>query len=67
MNWRKRQEKWIKKIYDLNSAIDKHDLYSRRNCILVHGVKESEVEYTDVFVTETVNELLQEKLADFDI
>ena len=47
--------------------IDRHEQYSRRNCILVHGVKESENEGTDVVVTETLNELLQEKLTDVDI
>ena len=53
-----------KKIHDLNRVIDRHEQYSRRNCILVHGVKESENEDTDVVVTETLNELLQEKITD---
>ena len=56
-----------KKIDDLNRVIDRHEQYSRRNCILVHGVKESENEDTNVVVTETLNELLQEKLTDVDI
>ena len=54
MKWKKRQERW-KKIDDLNRAIDRHEQYSLRNCILVHGVKESENEDTDVVVTETLN------------
>ena len=33
----------------------------------MHGVKESKNEDTDTAVTETLNELLQEKLTDFDI
>ena len=53
-----------KKIDDLNRVIDRHEQNSRRNCILVHGVKESENEDTDVVVTETLNELLQEKITD---
>ena len=53
-----------KKIDDLNTVIDRHEQNSRRNCILVHGVKESENEDTDVVVTETLNELLQEKITD---
>ena len=53
-----------KKIHDLKRVIDRHEQYSRRNCILVHGVKESENEDTDVVVTETLNELLQEKITD---
>ena len=67
MNWKKRQRNMDKKIDDLNRVIDRHGQCSRRNCILVHGVKESENEDTDVVVMETLNELLQEKLTDLDI
>ena len=56
-----------KKINDLNSVIDRQEQYSRRNCILLHGVKETENEDTNTVVTETLNELLQEKLTDIDI
>ena len=55
-----------KKIDDLNRPIDKHEQYFCRNCILVHGVKESENKDTNVVVTEALNELLQEKLTDVD-
>ena len=42
--------------------------YAHRNCILLHDVKESdENEDTNTVVTETLNELLQEKLTDIDI
>ena len=50
--------KMDKKIDDLNRVIDRQEQYSRRNCILLHGVKESENEDTDTVVTETLNELL---------
>ena len=56
-----------KKNDDLSRVIDMQDQYSHRNCILMHGVKESENEDTDTVVTETFNELLQEKLTDIDI
>ena len=59
--------KMNKKIYGLNRVIDRQEQYSRRNYILLHGVKESENEDTDTVVTETFNELLQEKLTDIDI
>ena len=59
--------KMDKKIDDLNRVIDKQEQYSRRNCILSRGMKESENEDTDAVVTETLNELLQEKLTDIDI
>ena len=55
-----------KKNDDLNSIIDRQEHYTRRNCILVHGVKESENEDTSIVVTETWNKLLQEKLTDVD-
>ena len=73
-NWREiteRKEKIIepeektrkmdKNINDLNRVIDRQEQYSRRNCILVHGVKESENEDTDVVVRETLNELFARK------
>ena len=49
------------KIDYLNKVIDKQEKYSRRNCILLHGVKESENEDTDSVVTEILHQLLQEK------
>ena len=67
MSWKKIQERQIKKIDDLNRVIDRNKQYSRRNCILMHDAKESENEDTSVVVTETLNELLQEKLRDVDI
>ena len=59
--------KMDKKMNDLNRVIDRQEQYSHRNCILLHGVKESENEDTDTVVTETLNELLLEKLTDIDI
>ena len=66
MNWKKRQKRWIKKIDNLNRVIDRQEHYSRRHCILLPGLKESENEDTDTVVTETLNEILQEKLTDID-
>ena len=54
------------KIDDLNRVIDRQEQYLCRNCILVHGVKESENEDTNTVVTEPLSELLQEKLTDID-
>ena len=62
-----KSRKMDKKIDDLNRVIDRQEQYSRRNCILLHSVKKSENEDTDTVVTETLNELLQEKLTDIDI
>ena len=51
---------------DINRVIDKQEQYSRRNCVLLHGVKEENKDI-DTIVTETLNEILQEKLTDIDI
>ena len=59
--------KMDKNIDDLNRVIDRQEQYLCRNCILLHGVKESKNEDTDAVATETLNELLQEKLTDIDI
>ena len=56
-----------KKIDDLSSVIDRQEQHLHRNCILLHGVKESENEDTDTVATETLNEHLQEKLTDINI
>ena len=54
--------KMDKKINDLNRVIDRQERHSRRNCILVQGVKANKNEDTNVVETETLNEPLQEKL-----
>ena len=59
--------KMDKKIDDLNRVIDRQEQYLRRNCILLHDVKESENEDTNTLLTETLNDLLQEKLTDIDM
>ena len=54
----------VKKPDDLKRAINCHEQYSPRNCILVHSIKEID---TNVVVTEALNELLQETFTDADI
>ena len=44
------------KIDYLNKVIDRQEKYSRRNCIFLHGMKESKNEYTDTIVTEILHE-----------
>ena len=45
------------KVNKLSSLVDKREQYSRRNCILIHGVKENQNEDTDEIV---VNKLKSE-------
>ena len=36
----------------MDRSLDCHEQYSRRNCLLIHGVKENEKEHTDEIVIE---------------
>ena len=47
--------------------MDRHEQYSRRNCLLIHGVKVSEKEDTDEVVIEFFEKELKEKLSANDI
>ena len=35
------------KLETMNRSLDRHEQYSRRNCLLIYGVKENEKEDTD--------------------
>ena len=35
------------KLYDVNNQLDRQEQYSRRNCLLLHGVDETDHEVTD--------------------
>ena len=38
------------KVETMDRSLDHHEQYSRRNCLLIHGVKENEKEDTDEVV-----------------
>ena len=44
-----------KKVENLEKKIDKHEHYSRWNCLLVHGVVKTDDEVTDDLVIETIS------------
>ena len=50
----------------MDRNLDRHEQYSRRNCLLTHGVKENEKEDTDEAVTE-FEKKIEEKLSANDI
>ena len=50
----------------MDRNLDRHEQYSRRNCLLTHGVKENEKEDTDEVVTE-FEQKIEEKLSANDI
>ena len=41
--------------------MDRHEQYSRRNCLLIHGVKVNEKEDTDEVVIEFFEKELKQK------
>ena len=38
------------KVETMDRSLDRHEQYSRKNCLLIHGVKENEKEDTDEVV-----------------
>ena len=55
------------KVETMDRSLDRHEQYSRRNCLLIHGVKESEKEDTDEVVIEFFEKEMKEKLSVNDI
>lgn len=47
------------KIEKLEKSIDAQEQYSRRNCLLIHGISESDNENTDDIVMKTVQENME--------
>ena len=47
--------------------VDKQEQYSRRNCLLVHGVEENRNEDTDTLSINIINEHLELDIQPFDI
>ena len=45
---------------------ENQEQYSRRNCLLVHGVPEEQGESTDSIVLNAINEHLEEELTEVD-
>ena len=56
-----------KKVENLETEIDKHEQYSRRNCLLVHGIVETDDEVTDDLVIETVSTKINIEISPADL
>ena len=39
-------------------SLERQEQYSKRNCLLIHGLPESRSEITDQIVIETLNEMM---------
>ena len=48
------------KVEDLEKKVDRKEQYSRRNCILIHGLKEKRKESTDDRVLKLFREEVNE-------
>ena len=48
---------------DLKKEVDRQEQYSRRNCLLVHGVKEEQNEDTDKVVIKLIRDNLEEDIS----
>ena len=55
------------KVETMDRSLDHHEQYFRRNCLLIHGVKENEKEDTDEVVIEFFEKEMEEKLSANDI
>ena len=49
-------------IESLKGYLDRQEQYSRRNCLLTHGLPESKNENTDELVIDTIKEKMGEEL-----
>ena len=55
------------KVNKLSSLVDRQEQYSRRNCILIHGVKENQNEDTDEVVVNKVKSEMDLEISPADI
>ena len=55
------------KLIQVDTTLDRHEQYSRRNCLLLHGIKENDHEYTDMLVMSTLKENMGADLFPTDI
>ena len=51
----------------IENLVDRHEQYSRRNCLLVHGIAETNDENTDDLVLKTMNEKLDVDVTEIGI
>ena len=56
-----------KKIEDLEIEQDRQEQYSRRNCLLLHGMEKNKKENMDSLVTENIKNYTGIELSDLDI
>ena len=55
------------KLETVQIMVGKQELYSRRNCLLIHGLEGKKIKSTDDLVLETINNELETNLQIEDI
>ena len=55
------------KVDDITAETDRQEQYSRRNCLLIHGLPESKNENTDLLAMEVIETKMDIKITDNDI
>ena len=56
-----------KKVENLEKEIDKHEQCSRQNCLLVHGIVETDDKVTDDLVIETISMKMNIEISPADL
>ena len=57
----------VQMVYKLEHLVDRQEQYSRRNCLLVHGIAETNDENTDGLVLKKINEKLDVEITENEI
>ena len=55
------------KVDDITAETDRQEQYSRKNCLLIHGLPESKKENTDLLAMEAIETKMNIKITDNDI
>ena len=63
----KKTSKMAQRIDKLVNLVDRQEQYLRRNCLLVHGIVETNDENTDDLVLKTINEKLDVNITESEI
>ena len=56
-----------KRLDEMDAVVDRQEKYSRRNCLLVHGIVEKTVENTDEKILSTLQQSMDETIKPEDI
>ena len=63
-----KENNYLNKRYDeMDAVLDRQEQYSRRNCLLVHGIVEETIEDTDEKIINTLQQSMDETLKPEDI